>query len=54
MSDPVLVTFAGRVAELRFNRPDGLNALDVELAEGFAATSRISALRRTGSPPAAS
>lgn len=37
MSDPVIVASAGGVAEIRFNRPDRLNALDVELAEAFAA-----------------
>lgn len=37
MSEPVLVSSASGVAEIRFNRPDRLNALDVELAEGFAA-----------------
>lgn len=37
MSDPVLVRMSGGIAEIRFNRPDRLNALDVELAEGFAA-----------------
>lgn len=42
MSEPVLVSISGGVAELRFNRPDRLNALDVELAEGFAAaTARV-------------
>lgn len=44
MSDPVLVSIAGGIAELRFNRPDRLNALDVELAEGFgAAVARVTA-----------
>jgi 2-(1,2-epoxy-1,2-dihydrophenyl)acetyl-CoA isomerase len=37
MSDAVIVTVAEGVAELRFNRPDRLNALDVELAQAFAA-----------------
>jgi 2-(1,2-epoxy-1,2-dihydrophenyl)acetyl-CoA isomerase len=37
MSDPVLVSSSGGVTEIRFNRPERLNVLDVELAEGFAA-----------------
>jgi 2-(1,2-epoxy-1,2-dihydrophenyl)acetyl-CoA isomerase len=37
MSEPVLVSSRDGVAEIRFNRPDRLNALDVELARGFAA-----------------
>ena len=44
MADPassepaVLLGIADRVAEIRFNRPARLNAIDVEIAEGFAAT----------------
>jgi 2-(1,2-epoxy-1,2-dihydrophenyl)acetyl-CoA isomerase len=42
MSDPVIVSVTEGVAELRFNRPDRLNALDVELAEAFeAAVARV-------------
>jgi 2-(1,2-epoxy-1,2-dihydrophenyl)acetyl-CoA isomerase len=37
MSAPVLVDSAEGIARLRFNRPDRLNAIDVEMAEGFAA-----------------
>lgn len=33
---PVLLTKTGPVAEIRFNRPDRLNALGVALANGFA------------------
>lgn len=35
-SDPVLYSGGGGIAEIRFNRPDRLNALDVAVAEGFA------------------
>ncbi len=38
MSEPVIVSAAGGVAEIRFNRPERLNALDVELVEGFASS----------------
>jgi 2-(1,2-epoxy-1,2-dihydrophenyl)acetyl-CoA isomerase len=37
MSAPVLVDIAEGIAQLRFNRPDRLNTIDVELAEAFAA-----------------
>ncbi|MAM61315.1 enoyl-CoA hydratase-related protein [Maritimibacter sp. UBA3975] len=37
MTDLVKVTKAGAVAELRFNRPEALNALDLPLARAFAA-----------------
>lgn len=33
----VLLTVSERIAEIRFNRPARLNAIDVEIAEGFAA-----------------
>lgn len=33
----VLLTVADRIAEIRFNRPARLNAIDIETAEGFAA-----------------
>lgn len=36
-SPAVLVTTSEGVAEIRFNRPERLNALSVEVAEGFAA-----------------
>ena len=35
MSDAIIVAIADGVAELRFNRPDRLNVLDVELAKAF-------------------
>jgi 2-(1,2-epoxy-1,2-dihydrophenyl)acetyl-CoA isomerase len=35
MSDLVLTRFDGDVAEIRFNRPKALNALDLALAEAF-------------------
>ncbi|MEC7761996.1 MAG: enoyl-CoA hydratase-related protein [Pseudomonadota bacterium] len=37
MTDLVKVTKTGAVAELRFNRPEALNALDLPLARAFAA-----------------
>jgi len=44
MADPVLVSSSGGVAEIRFNRPERLNALDMELADGFAdAVTRVTA-----------
>lgn len=44
MSEPIVVTIANGIAELRFNRPERLNALDVELARAFeAAAARVSA-----------
>jgi 2-(1,2-epoxy-1,2-dihydrophenyl)acetyl-CoA isomerase len=36
VSAPVLVERAEGIAKLRFNRPDRLNAIDVEMAEAFA------------------
>ena len=38
MSDVVLVEHKCEVAVLRFNRPDNLNAISIELAKGIAAT----------------
>lgn len=44
MSNPIVVSLSDGVAELRFNRPERLNALDVELAESFAvAVARVTA-----------
>lgn len=44
MSDPIVVASAGGVAEIRFNRPERLNALDVDLARAFeAAAARVTA-----------
>lgn len=37
MRDAVLLTIDSGVAEIRFNKPERLNALDRDLAEGFAA-----------------
>ena len=37
MTDAVLVKIEGAVAEIRFNRPNVLNALDLALGEGFVA-----------------
>lgn len=36
----VLLTVADRIAEIRFNRPARLNAIDVEVAKGFATAVR--------------
>jgi 2-(1,2-epoxy-1,2-dihydrophenyl)acetyl-CoA isomerase len=41
MSAPVLVDIADGIAQLRFNRPDRLNTIDVEMAEAFAAAVEI-------------
>ncbi len=46
MADPVLVFSGGGVTEIRFNRPERLNALDLELAEGFA----TAVMRATADP----
>jgi 2-(1,2-epoxy-1,2-dihydrophenyl)acetyl-CoA isomerase len=35
MSDPILLTIDQGVAEIRFNRPDRLNAIDMGISEGF-------------------
>ncbi|MCE0506173.1 enoyl-CoA hydratase-related protein [Roseivivax sp. GX 12232] len=44
MSELVTVTIEGAVAELRFNRPEALNALDLPLARAFAeAVDRVTA-----------
>ena len=37
MSAPVLIEISEGIARLRFNRPDSMNVIDVEMAEGFAA-----------------
>lgn len=34
-NDPILFSKRGAIGEIRFNRPEKLNALDVALAEGF-------------------
>ncbi len=46
MSDRVLVSFEGGVADVRLNRPDKLNALDAPMFEALASTGRSLAARR--------
>ena len=46
MSERVLVSFEGGVADVRLNRPDKLNALDAPMFEALAAAGRTLASRR--------